>query len=248
MNKVTFELEGQEYKIPTHLTINDYVKVFKVKDLFDDDYFAAKLISIVTGADMTKLLEADREKVGYVFEQIYKILPLDKPGFLDKFTLDGIEYGFIPSWKKMSFGEFADLDTLMTKKPDEVLDYLHIITAILYRPITSSKSKHKFEIEKYNQNTMEERSELFKNKLDIEVALGAQFFFTQFARIYSNYTPISLKMWMKISWIQLSVLWKMRKMIWKRIVLRKDLDGLSFSTEFAQMILQDIQKLLIKQS
>jgi hypothetical protein len=248
MNKVTFELEGQEYKIPTHLTINDYVKVFKVKDLFDDDYFAAKLISIVTGADMTKLLEADREKVGYVFEQIYKILPLDKPGFLDKFTLDGIEYGFIPSWKKMSFGEFADLDTLMTKKPDEVLDYLHIITAILYRPITSSKSKHKFEIEKYNQNTMEERSELFKNKLDIEVALGAQFFFTQFARIYSNYTPISLKMWMKISWIQLSVLWKMRKLIWKRIVLRKDLDGLSFSTEFAQMILQDIQKLLIKQS
>lgn len=248
MNKVTFELEGQEYKIPTHLTINDYVKVFKVKDLFDDDYFAAKLISIVTGADMTKLLEADREKVGYVFEQIYKILPLDKPGFLDKFTLDGIEYGFIPSWKKMSFGEFADLDTLMTKKPDEVLDYLHIITAILYRPITSSKSKHKFEIEKYNQNTMEERSELFKNKLDIEVALGAQFFFTQFARIYSNYTPISLKMWMKISWIQLRVVWKMRKLIWKRIVLRKDLDGLSFSTEFAQMILQDIQKLLIKQS
>ena len=248
MNKVTFELEGQEYKIPTHLTINDYVKVFKVKDLFDDDYFAAKLISIITGADMTKLLEADREKVGYVFEQIYKILPLDKPGFLDKFTLDGVEYGFIPSWKKMSFGEFADLDTLMTKKPDEVLDYLHIITAILYRPITKSKSKHNFEIEKYNQNTMDERSELFKNKLDIEVALGAQFFFTQFARIYSNYTPISLKMWMKISWIQLSVLWKMRKLIWKRIVLRKDLDGLSFSTEFAQMILQDIQKLLIKQS
>lgn len=248
MNKVTFELEGKEYKIPTHLTINDYVKVFKVKDLFDDDYFAAKLISIITGADMTKLLEADREKVGYVFEQIYKILPLDKPGFLDKFTLDGVEYGFIPSWKKMSFGEFADLDTLMTKKPDEVLDYLHIITAILYRPITKSKSKHNFEIEKYNQNTMDERSELFKNKLDIEVALGAQFFFTQFARIYSNYTPISLKMWMKISWIQLRVVWKMRKLIWKRIVLRKDLDGLSFSTEFAQMILQDIQKLLIKQS
>lgn len=248
MSKITFELEGQEYKIPTHLTINDYVKVFKVKDLFEDDYFAAKLISIVTGADMTKLLEADREKVGYVFEQIYKILPLDKPGFVDRFTLDGVEYGFIPSWKKMSFGEFADLDTLMTKKPDEVLDYLHIITAILYRPITKSKSKHNFEIEKYNQNTMDERSELFKNKLDIEVALGAQFFFTQFARIYSNYTPISLKMWMKISWIQIKIVWRLRKLIWKRIVSPKDLDGSSFSTEFAQMILQDIHKLLTKQS
>lgn len=248
MSKITFELEGKEYKIPTHLTINDYVKVFKVKDLFEDDYFAAKLISIVTGADMTKLLEADREKVGYVFEQIYKILPLDKPGFIDRFTLDGVEYGFIPSWKKMSFGEFADLDTLMTKKPDEVLDYLHIITAILYRPITKSKSKHNFEIEKYNQNTMDERSELFKNKLDIEVALGAQFFFTQFARIYSNYTPISLKMWMKISWIQIVIVWRLRKLIWKRIVSPKDLDGSLFSTEFARMILQDIHKFLTKQS
>jgi hypothetical protein len=248
MNKVTFELEGREYKIPNKLTIGDYVKIFKVKDLFEDDYFSAKLISIVTGAEMSKLLEADRGKVGYVFEHIYKILPLETPGFVDRFELDGVHYGFIPSWKKMSFGEFADLDTLMTKKPDELLDYLHIITAILYRPITSSKSKHKFEIEKYNQDTLEERAELFKNKLDVEVALGAQFFFTQFARIYSNYTPISLKMWMKISWIQLSVVWKMRKWIWKKIVLRKDLDGLSFSTEFAKMILQDIQKLLIKQS
>ncbi len=61
--KLTFELEGQEYKIPQYITLGDYVKIFKVKGLFDDDYFATKLINILTGAPQDKLLDASREKV-----------------------------------------------------------------------------------------------------------------------------------------------------------------------------------------
>lgn len=245
--KLTFELEGKEYRIPKYITLGDYVKIYKIKGLFDDDYFSTKLISVLTGAPQKKLMEADREQVEYIFDQIYSILPSGTPGFVDTFTLDGVEYGFIQSWRKMSFGEFADLDTLMTKTPDEVLDYLHIITAILYRPIISKDKKKKFVIERYNQDTLEERAELFKNKLDVEVSLGAQFFFTQFARNVSNYTPISLRMWMKISWTQLRVLWKMRKILWKSRS-RKDLDGTWFLTELLKMTYQDIQELQKKQS
>ena len=244
--KLTFELEGIEYKIPKYITLGDYVKIYKVKGLFDDDYFATKLINVLTGAPQKKLLDAERDKVDFVFRQIYSILPNNTPAFLDRFELDGVEYGFIPSWKKMSFGEFADLDTLMTKKPEEVLDYLHIITAILYRPIIS-KDKKKFQIEKYTQETLEDRAELFKNRLNVEVALGAQFFFIQFAKNVSNYTPISLKNWMKISWMQLKMLWKMRKILMKGL-LRRDLDGTWFLTELLKMTYQDIQKLQKSQS
>jgi len=243
--KLTFELEGQEYKIPQYITLGDYVKIYKVKGLFDDDYFATKLINILTGAPQKKLMEADREKVDFVFTRIWSILPKDTPAFLDRFTLEGVEYGFLPSWRKMSFGEFADLDTLMTKKPDEVLDYLHIITAILYRPIVT-KDKKKYTIEKYSQETLEDRAELFKNKLDVEVALGAQFFFIQFAKNVSTYTPTSLKSWMKISAVQLKVLWKMRKILMKGL-LKRDLDGTWFLTELLKMTYQDIQKLQKKQ-
>lgn len=246
--KLTFELEGKEYKIPQFISLGDYVKIYKVKGLFDDDYFATKLINILTGAPQDKLLQVERDKIDYIFQQVFSILPQGEPAFLDRFKLDGVEYGFIPSWRKMSFGEFADLDTLMTKKPEEMLDYLHIITAILYRPITKQKSQHEFEIEKYNQHTLETRADLFRNKLDVEIALGAQFFFIQFAKNYSNYTPISLKNWMKISWLQLKIAWKMRRWIWRKIVLRKDLGGTSFLTEFLKMTLQDIQKLQKKGS
>jgi len=247
MSKITFELNGKDYNIPEVLTIGDYIKIFKIKGLFEDEYFSIKLINVITGANLDELMEAPRDKIEYVSSYILHLIPPQQPAFIDKFTLEGIEYGFIPEWKKMSFGEFADLDTLMTKKPDEMFDYLHIITAILYRPIIKSKSKHKFTIEKYNQETMDERSELFKNKLDVEVALGAQFFFIKFAQIYSNYSPMSLTKWMKTSWGQMKFAWRHRKMIW-HLLLKRDLDGLQFSIELQRMILQDTLKLLRKQS
>lgn len=246
MKKVTFELDGVEYKIPQVLTIENYVKIYKVKDLFDEEYFLPRLINILTDAPVDLLLKAERGKVQMLYKPLMDILPIDKPAFLDRFELDGVQYGFIPSWKKMSFGEFADLDTLMTKKPEEMLDYVHIITAIMYRPIISEKSKHKFEIEEYNQVSLEERAELFKKKLNVEVALGGQFFFTQFVRNCLNPTQISLRSWMRISWIQIKIAWKLRKWIFK-LIFRRPLDGTSFLTDFQMMILQDTNKLLKKQ-
>lgn len=246
MKNITFELGGKEYQLPKYLTIGDYVKIFKVKDLFEDEYFSIKLINIITGAPMDLLMKANRQVINNLSGELLKIIPTREPGFVDRFELDGIEYGFIPSWKDMSFGEFADLDTLMTKKPEEMLNYLHIITAILYRPITKSKSEHKFEIEEYNVKTMEERAELFKQRLNVEYALGSQFFFIHFAKIYSRNTLTYSMSWMRVSWIQIKFVWKWRKQIWKNL-WRKNSDGTLFLTELQMMILQDTIQSLRKE-
>lgn len=246
MKTITFELEGKEYKLPHYLTIGDYVKIFKVKDLFQDEYFAIKLINILTGAPMELLMKANRQVITNLSGELLKIIPTQEPDFADKFKLEEVEYGFIPSWKDMSFGEFADLDTLMTKKPEDMLNYLHIITAILYRPITKHKGKHKFEIEEYNVKTMEERAELFREKLNVEYALGSQFFFIHFAKIYSRSTPTSLRTWMRISWMQIKFVWRWRKRIWKNL-WRKNSDGTLFLTELQMMTLQDTIQSLRKE-
>lgn len=242
MKQVKFELDGVEYKVPQYMTVGNYIKFFKIKDLVNENYFAAKMISELTGAPYDKVMTADRDELYFLMNEIIKILPTDKPAFVNRFILDDVEYGFIPEWRKMSFGEFVDLDTLMTKKPLEMIDYLHVITAILYRPIIKSKSENKYTIEKYNSETMEERAELFKKKLDVEYAIGAQFFFTQFAKNYSNYTPISFKMWILISWIQIKLLWRYRKILWK-ILLKRGSAGSSLSTELRLTMLQDMIKL-----
>ena len=241
MSEISFDLDGIDYDIPDFLSIEDYVKIFKVKDLFEDEYFKAKVVNLVAGCPLETLLEAENHKVEFLATTIFAMVPRPPYVLIDRFKLDGVEYGYLPSYKEISFGEFVDLDTLLTKKPEEIMDYLHIITAMMYRPIISEKKKHDYKIEKYDMNTLNDRAELFKKKLDVKFALGGQFFFTQFARKYSNYTQLSLKMKFLREWEMTKFLWHNRKWIWK-ILLRKDLDGMSSLIKSQTTRLQNTMK------
>jgi len=238
---IEFNLDGNDYEIKEYLSIGDYQKIFKVKDLFEDDYFKAKVVNLLTDCPMETLLEADNHKVDFLATSIFAMVPRQPINLIDRFTIDGIDYGYLPSYKKISFGEFVDLDTLLTKKPEEVIDFLHIITAIMYRPITKTKSKHQFEIEKYDAKTLEERAELFKQKVDIKFTLGGQFFFTQFAKNYSSYIPLSLRQKIRREWMMLKILWENRKLVWI-FLSKRGSDGMLSSTELQMEILRNTLK------
>jgi hypothetical protein len=234
---IKFRIEEETYEVPNFISIENYSKIYKVKDLFSDEYFAARLISIVTGAPIEDLLEGDYTEVSYLSAYILSILPQEKPQFVDSFELDGVKYGFFQNWRDLTFAEFVDMDTISTKKPEELLEMLHILAAVFYRPIVEQKSEHEFKIEKYDVSSMKERSELFKKKLDVKYVLGAQFFFIKFANRFLNYSHLSSIP--KISmWTKMKIMWNMRKIIWK-IVFRKSTDGILSSTELLETILRN---------
>ena len=212
---IKFKIDGDPYKIPDFINIEDYVKIFKVKDLFDEDYFAAKLISVVSGAPLKDLLDAGFDEINYLAAHILTIIPKqDEVKFVDRFELNGVKYGFFPNWRDLTFAEFVDMDTISTKNPDELLDLLHILAAIMYRPIVIERGEHDYDIEMYDVNTMKKRAELFKKELDVKYILGAQFFFIKFAKRYLGYSPRSstLKIGM---WDQIKMIWLMWRMIFK---------------------------------
>jgi hypothetical protein len=43
---IEFDIDGKEYNIKEYLSVGDYQKIFKVKDLFEDDYFKFELDDI----------------------------------------------------------------------------------------------------------------------------------------------------------------------------------------------------------
>ena len=234
---IKFRIEEETYEVPNFISIDNYSKIYKVKDLFSDEYFAARLISIVTGAPIEDLLEGDYTEVSYLSAYILSILPQEKPQFVDSFELDGVKYGFFQNWRDLTFAEFVDMDTISTKKPEELLEMLHILAAVFYRPIVEQKSEHEFKIEKYDVSTMKERSELFKKKLDVKYVLGAQFFFIKFANRFLNYSHLSSIP--KISmWTKMKIMWNMRRIIWKTL-FRKSTDGILSSTELLETILRN---------
>ena len=234
---IKFKLNNTEYNVPDFISIENYAKIYKVKDLFSDDYFAAKLLNIVTDAPIEDLVEADYQEVNYLANYVMSLIPTTKDiPFKDRFELNGVHYGFFPSWKELSFAEFVDMDTISTKKPEELLDLMHILAAVMYRPITDEKSEHDFKIEKYNIETLNDRADLFKKHLDVKYIIAAQFFFIKFANKFSDYTQLSSIKTLSL-WTKIKILWTMRHLIW-HLIFKKSSAGTLSSTESLQMILR----------
>lgn len=235
---IRFKIEGDSYEVPDYISIENYVKIHKIKDLFEDQYFAAKLVNIVTNAPVEDLLDGSYQEVNYLASYIMSQFPQEEDvKFKDRFELDGVKYGFFPNWRDLSFAEYIDMDTISSKKPEELLDLLHILTAIMYRPIIEETSEHKFKIEPYEVESMKERAELFKKKLNVGYILGAQFFFIKFAKRYLNFSPQSSTMKIGI-WTQIKLIWMMWRMIFK-ITSKKPMGGFLSSTKLLTTILQN---------
>ena len=239
---IKFKIEGQEYFLPEIMSIEHYVKIYKVKDLFKEDYFAAKLVSIVSNAPINDLLEGGFEEVSFLANSVATLMPTtESVKFQDRFTLDGIEYGIFPNWKDLTFAEYIDLDSISTKKPQDLLDHLHILAAIMYRPIVSEVSRHNYQIEQYDVDEMIKRAELFKKKLEVRYVLGAQTFFTTFVKTFLNFTPTSLTTTsVKLNWLQkIKMIWMMWRIYYKVVSPTRSGGSLS-STDLRKMILRNI--------
>lgn len=242
---VKFKIDDKEYNIPDFVSIENYAKIYKVKDLFSDDYFAAKLINIVTDAPVDDLLSVDYQQVSYIANYIMSLVPVPQSiPFKDRFELKGVHYGFFPNWRDLTFAEFVDMDTISTKKPEELLDLMHILAAVMYRPIIEEKSEHDFKIEKYSVESLNDRAELFKKHLDVKYVIAAQFFFIKFVNRYLGYTQLSSIKKLSI-WMRIKIIWRMRRLLWN-LIFKKSSDGMWSSTELLQMILQSTNMSLKK--
>jgi len=89
--------------------------------------------------------------------------------FTPRFTLHGIEYGFIPNLDDITIGEYADLSTYSTDSTEN----LHRLMAILFRPIIKTEGDS-YQIMPY-QGTAE-FAEVMKD-IPLSCANGALFFF-----------------------------------------------------------------------
>jgi len=85
---------------------------------------------------------------------------------VNRFKLNGVDYGFIPELDDMTFGEYVDLDTFIGDN-----DNLHRAANVLFRPI-EFKRGDRYTIKDYDSDTSEAAKEF-----PLDVVLGAIVFF-----------------------------------------------------------------------
>lgn len=87
--------------------------------------------------------------------------------------IDGVKYGLEPDMSLITAGVFIDAEQF---KQDPIAN-LHNTLALIYRPIVKEEGDE-YEIEPHGVKGFEKRANLFRDKVSIEVVLGATLFFS----------------------------------------------------------------------
>jgi len=161
-----------EITIPTNLNelkLFQYQKFLAIaKDNEDEEFLQQKMIQIFCDIELKDILKMKYKDINDITSSLNKMFTQNHT-FINRFKLDGIEFGFIPNLDNISFGEYTDLDTYITD-----WNNMHKAMAVLYRPIIKKGINNTYKISEYKGT--EQYAEIMKD-IPLDVCLGAVVFF-----------------------------------------------------------------------
>lgn len=191
---IKVKIDDKEYKVPNsfdELSIGLYQEI----NLIDDKDEKEKIINylnILTGIDRKIILRIEIATLKDLFNRFDFFENDFKDTVVDAVEIENKVYVFDDNLTNMRFDMFIDLEE-MTKNKDDVVENLHLIMAMLYRPAQKKKVKGKLKPKPYNTESVIERAEFFKEYMMMDKILGALFFFTNLNLQYIQDLEVYLK-------------------------------------------------------
>lgn len=122
--------------VPTHIndiTLLQFQRYSKINtDDQDEEFLMHKTIEIFCDVDIKIVSQFPLKDAKDIVEDIHAVLD-QTVKFTDRFTMDGIEYGFIPDLSAMSLGEYIDLEDGLKDTKE-----FHKAAAVMFRPVIKS--------------------------------------------------------------------------------------------------------------
>jgi len=204
-------INGTKKQISENLTVEQFQRIKTEEIKLNSD--PAKLLSIYLDMDETTIKNAPKKDVDFVLTYLNKKMIQSTPTEMEyTFTFDGVEYGLDVEWDKLAWGAWSDLEVFSSENVDQ---NIHLILAILYRPVVSKDGK-KYKIVPYNSEEIVPRSEIMK-KVPVYLWYNCANFFFQTVKLYITGLESSLKYKMKIMTILQRGLKILPKFVQKRL-------------------------------
>tara|TARA_R110000803_G_scaffold9650_3_gene30289 strand:+ start:330 stop:977 length:648 start_codon:yes stop_codon:yes gene_type:complete len=119
--------------VPTHIndiTLLQFQKYSKINtEDQDEEFLIHKTIEIFCDVDIRVVSQFPIKDAKEIVEDIHTVLD-QTVKFTDRFTLEGVEYGFIPDLSAMSLGEYIDLEDGLKDTKE-----FHKAAAVMFRPV-----------------------------------------------------------------------------------------------------------------
>ena len=196
MTKLEITIEGKQvlYHLPIRwgeVSIKQYQDLMVVcenKDLSEVETMV-RSISAMTGADVRHLTSAPIKHLKDVYNKLSELTTeLPNAELRRVIEIKGVEYGFIPDFNDLTFGEFVDLDTWLQDGYKNLVD----VMAILYRPVVKRKGD-KYLIEAYDKSEPIDRASIFSDSMSIDSVYGSIVFFCDIGSKLINTTASYLE-------------------------------------------------------
>ena len=169
-----------EINVPTSLsevTLGQYQKFLKIaEDNPEGNFLNAKMIEIFCGIPLSDSYKLKMSSVTAIIDILNELLS-QTPKRVEQFTMNSVQYGFIPDLDEMSLGEYVDLDGSASD-----WNNMHIAMNVLYRKIKIKKSG-KYNIVDYNVENPEKMKDM-----PLDAAIGSLFFFYNLGMELSKHT------------------------------------------------------------
>jgi hypothetical protein len=169
-----------EINVPSSLseiTLGQYQKFLKIAENNQEGNFLdAKMIEIFCGIPLSDSYKLKMSSVTAILDILNEMLS-QTPKHVERFKMNGVEYGFIPDLDEMSLGEYIDLDNNASD-----WEQMHVAMNVLYRPIKTSKVG-KYNIEEYDVKFPEVMKDM-----PLDAAIGSLFFFYNLGMELANHT------------------------------------------------------------
>ncbi|KAA5534309.1 hypothetical protein [Paenimyroides baculatum] len=148
---MTFKNIYNKYNSKNDIAYKDYVRFSKGlnENITVDELYT--LLAEFYHVDKSIFDDIMPEQLEQLTGKIKDIAQTSSP-LVNRFKLNGVEYGLIPNFSKITAGELIDLDTLLSQ------ENITGVVSILYRPIIKSQwnpfgilGQKRYKIEKYKE-------------------------------------------------------------------------------------------------
>lgn len=170
-------------KVPNSLSeisLEKFQKYMKLRDENDNEEFLSyKAIELFCGIPLSDVYKLTLESVESISEVLSKMFN-EQPKHIERFTMAGVEYGFIPDLNEMTLAEYVDTEGNLSD-----IQNLHLAMNVLYRPIKDKKAD-KYNIYPYKLENLDKMKDM-----PTSAALGAIFFLINLGKELSLSTILS---------------------------------------------------------
>lgn len=150
----------------------------KLQGILDDTDMFIKVLEMTTGLTQEEILSADAKEVREAGALVFNYLNQQDKKVVNEFDHNGITYQFL-DMSDISFGQFVDIDTFLTKDESYRIQNLNELAAYLY---TEKGTK-------YGEGKIKKRIKAFED-LPIKYLEGSVFFLLNSAKASAEITTL----------------------------------------------------------